>query len=86
MERAIEWIDYALDSTDKEKPDGFVTLIRTCRGHALSVLGRRAQAEKEYRQALASPDFADFHAQARTCLERPCARADLLQNLNELAR
>ncbi|OGS41762.1 MAG: hypothetical protein A2506_07440 [Elusimicrobia bacterium RIFOXYD12_FULL_66_9] len=86
MERALEWIDHALDSTAKEPPSGFASLLRTFRGHILGVLGRRAQAEKEYRLALALPDFDDLHAQARACLGHPCGRADLLQYLKEMSR
>ena len=78
LERSLEWIDHALDSAGKAKPDGFTTLLRTFRGHALGALGRRAEAEKEYRLALTLPDFDDLHAQARACLDAPCDRDDLL--------
>lgn len=81
MERSLEWLDHALDEAGKADPSGFVTILRTFRGHALGTLGRRAEAEKEYRLALASPDFDDLHAQARACLETPCDRGMLLEAL-----
>lgn len=86
MERALEWFDHALDQSATERPGGFVTLLRTYRGHALSALGRRAEAEKEYRLALALPPFDDLHAQARACLENSCDRNALLRSLRERAQ
>ena len=84
--RALEWIDHALDSTHRGKPDGFQALIRLLRGHCLELTGRREDARKEYRLVAALPTFDDVRDRAKACLEEPCGRELLLDNLKEMSR
>lgn len=67
-------------------PDAFPTWVRLLRAHALELLGRREEAEGEYRKVAAGPDFDDAHARAKACLAAPCGRETLLRLLRERSK
>lgn len=99
-DRLLAWTEHALESIAKQKaapkprpgkvkappPDAFPTWVRLLRAHALELLGRREDAEGEFRRVLAGPDFDDAHARAKGCLAAPCGREALLKLLRDRSK
>ena len=86
MERTLVWLDHALDSTSKEKPDTFSTHLRLLRAYALDALGRREEAVKDYQRAEHLPPLGDSRESARACLAEPCSRQALLKRLRAMSK
>ncbi len=86
MERAVAWLDHALDSTSKEKPDGFRALLHLLRGQALDALGRRDDAAKEYQKVEFLPPVGESRDVARACLAAPCDRDAILKRLRAMSK
>ena len=79
--KALPWFDEALAAAGKEKPDGYHAVLRLSRGQLLDILGRRDEAEAEYRQVAALPDFDSSRALAAECASSPCGRDEVLRRL-----
>lgn len=60
--------------------------LRLLRGHALDLLGRREEAEEQYRRLAALPDFDGSRERAKACLAQPCGRETLLKLLRERSK
>lgn len=86
MERALVWFDHAIDSTGKEKPGTFRTLLHLLRGVTLDVLGRRDEAAKDYQRAEFLPPIGESRELARACLAEPCGRVAVLKRLKEMSK
>ncbi|MDD5304323.1 MAG: hypothetical protein PHS14_14590 [Elusimicrobia bacterium] len=86
MERTLVWLDHALDSTSKDKPDSFRTLLRLLRGQTLDVLGRRDEAVKDYQKVDFLPPLGDSREIARGCLAAPCGREAVLDRLRAMSK
>jgi tetratricopeptide (TPR) repeat protein len=69
-----------------EPPDAFPTWVHLLRAHALELLGRREEAEGEFKKAAAGPDFDGAHARAKACLAAPCGRDVLLKLLRDRSK
>ena len=80
-EAALAWFDRAIEGAAKEKPDGFLTLLRLFRGQLLDALGRRDEAVAEYRKVPALPDVGFARKRAAACLSAPCGRDEILARL-----
>jgi len=86
MERTLVWLDHALETVAKEKPDTFKTLLRLLRGQTLDVLGQREEALKEYQKVEALPPLGDSREVARACLATPCGREAVLKRLRDMSK
>lgn len=86
MERTLVWLDHALDSASKDKPDSFRTLLRLLRGQTLDILGRRDAAVEEYQKVEFLPPLGDSRVIARACLEAPCDREAVLKRLRTMSK
>ena len=86
MERTLAWLDHALDSISKEKPDSFKTLIHLMRGQTLDILGRRDDAVGEYQKIEFLPLLDDSRVIARACLAAPCDRESVLNRLRAMSK
>ena len=86
MERTLVWLDHALDSTSKEKPDSFRALLRLLRGQALDALNRRDEAAKEYQKVEFLPPIGESRDIARACLAAPCDREGILKRLRAMSK
>jgi tetratricopeptide (TPR) repeat protein len=82
----LAWLDHALETTAKEKPDAFGALLRLFRGQVLEASGRREEALGEYRKVLALPEFDFTRSRAKACLEAPCPREEQLGLLKRFAQ
>ncbi len=72
-----EWFDRALSA--KPAPRGaWLTFLRLYRGIMRDASGQREPALEDYRQALANPDWAGMHENARRCVETACTREEIL--------
>ena len=86
MERTLTWLDHALETTAKEKPGTFRSLLHLLRGVTLDVLGRRDEAVKDYQRAEFLPPLGESRELARACLASPCDRAETLKRLREMSK
>jgi len=86
MERTLAWLDHALETTAKEKPSTFRSLLHLLRGVTLDVLGRRDEAVKDYQRAEFLPPLGESREVARACLASPCDRADVLKRLRAMSK
>ena len=85
-ERALAWFDHALETTAKERPSGFHSVLHLFRGQLLDSVGRRDEAVAEYRRTLTLPDLDFTRARAAACLASPCGREEILLRLRELSK
>ncbi|MBI5883835.1 MAG: hypothetical protein HZB91_12120 [Elusimicrobia bacterium] len=72
MELAHKFFNYAVENLKPDDPKEWASVTRLYRGHAADILGRRKDAESDYRWVLDHPDFHDHHARAAECLARRC--------------
>lgn len=86
LDRTLDWLDHALETTAKEKPDSFRTLLRLLRGMTLDMLGRRDEAAKEYQKTEFLPPIGESREIARACLAAPCDRAAVLKLLRGMSK
>lgn len=83
----LRWTERALELSKEDQAGPFRPWVRSLRGLALDMLGRREEALTEYRRVLQS-SFAphDARRRAHDCLAEPCSRETLLQDLRARSR
>ncbi|MFA6316945.1 MAG: hypothetical protein WC943_05955 [Elusimicrobiota bacterium] len=86
VELALKFFGYAVDNLKPDDPPEWAALVRLYRGHAADMLGKRKDAEADYRWVLSRPGFDDGHLRASECLKRRCDAQKNLRYLQALSK
>ncbi|MBI5622912.1 MAG: tetratricopeptide repeat protein [Elusimicrobia bacterium] len=86
VELAFKFFNYAVENLKPDDPPEWAAMARLYRGHAADMLGKRKDAEADYRWVLDHPAFLDGHLRAADCLKKRCNSDRNLRYLQALSK